>query len=174
MAIQRIKMSELKMQGTLTIHHRDAKTGAVIWTHTKRNIITFAAGDIVRALMAQRATDTPATQLQWGSIRLGSSSQAPSRYDTDLIMEVAGLRRELTDAKKVNGVTGEIALQATLLSTEGNGFTFQEAGVFTLGAAAYSADVGGSLQLWARQVHAAFTKSNAFSVDYNWTFQFTT
>ncbi|MAG64690.1 MAG: hypothetical protein CMK74_02280 [Pseudomonadales bacterium] len=167
------KVSELKMKGTLTIHHRDLQ-GNIIWTWSKRNTITFDAGDIVRALMAQRVADTAAVELQWGSMRFGTSNLAPTRYDTDLIAEETALRKALLDTNKVDGISGEITLQTTMLSTEGNTKVFQEAGVFTLGAGVFNDAVGGSLQMWARQVHAAFTKSDTFSVDYSWTFQFTT
>lgn len=165
-------LSRLRIRGILTIHVRDAKTNRVLRTIVKRNTITFAAGDIVRALLAQRSTDDPVAELQLGSMRFGTSSTAPTRYDTDLLGEVSTVRRELTDAKKVNGVTGEISLRATMEASAGNGNTYREAGLFTKGVT-WNGAVAGSLQCFSRQVHAAIEKTASIALEYNWTLQFT-
>lgn len=169
--------SVMKMQGTLVIHVREAQTRRVLKTIYKRNTITFNAGDIVRALLAQRTvpTDPAPAEYALGSMRFGTSTTAPTRYDTDLLTEVPVLsvRKQLTDAKKVNGVSGEISLLATLDTTDANGYTLSEAGLFTAGTV-WNNSVGGSLQLFARQVHAAIPKTSSISLDYTWTLQFTT
>lgn len=162
----------LRMAGILTIHVVDAGTNRIIQTLIKQNTITFSAGDIVRALLAQRATDIAATEFQLGSMRFGTSSTTPTRYDTDLLGEVSAVRRELTDDKKVNGVTGEISLRATMESSAGNGYTYREAGLFTKGTTWNNA-VGGSLQCYSRQVHAAVEKTSSIALEYNWVLQFT-
>jgi hypothetical protein len=167
-------INRLKMRGVLSIHVRDAKSGRVLRTVLKRNTITFDAGDVVRSLLAQRATDSAASELQWRSMRFGTSNTAPTRSDTDLIAEVVSVRKELTDSQKIDGVSGEITVSATLGSGDGNGNTYQEAGVFTFGAGAYDANVGGSLKMFSRQVHSALAKTSGVVFDYNWTFQFTT
>ena len=164
--------SRMRMQGILTIHVRDIKTAKILRTIIKRNTITFAAGDIVRSLLAQRATDTSADELCLGSMRFGTSSTTPTRYDTDLQGEVSAVRRELTDDKKVSGVTGEISLRATMEASAGNGYTYREAGLFTKGTV-WDAAVGGSLQCFSRQVHAAVEKTDSLALEYNWTLQFT-
>ena len=165
-------LSRMRMVGVLTIHVRDAKTNRVLRTIVKRNTITFAAGDIVRALLSQRATDDTAAELQLGSMRFGTSATSPTRYDTDLLGEVSTVRRELSDAKKVNGVTGELSLRATIEATAGNGNTYREAGLFTKGVS-WNGAVAGSLQCFARQVHAAIEKTGSIALEYNWTLQFT-
>lgn len=165
-------LSRMRMHGTLTIHVRDAETNKVLRTIVKRNTITFSAGDVVRALLAQRSTDDPVAELQLGSMRFGTSNTSPTRYDTDLLGEVSTVRRELTDAKKVNGVTGEISFRATMESSAGNGNTYREAGLFTKGVS-WSGAVAGSLQCWARQVHASIEKTASIALEYNWTLQFT-
>lgn len=169
-----IAPSRLRMVGTLIIHVKDVR-GRVLRTIHKRNTITFNAGDVVRALLAQRATDPATTELQLGSMRFGTSTTSPTRYDVDLLEEATTVRKQLTDSKKINGVSGELSLQATMETTEGNGLSkpLAEAGLFTLGTL-WSANVGGNLKLWARQVHAPITKTSAISLDYNWTLQFTT
>lgn len=164
----------MRMVGTLTIRVRDVKTGRILRTLVKRNTITYDAGDIVRALLAQRATDPAPGEHKFGSMRFGADNTTPVRADTDLIAEVVSVRKELTDGQKTDGVSGEITVDATLQSGDGNGNTFQEAGVFTQGAGLYDANVGGSLKLFARQVHGAIAKTSGIVFDYNWTFQFTT
>ena len=166
--------STFRMIGTLTIRVRDARTRRLLRTWSKRNTITYAAGDIVRSLMAQRATDPAPAQYQFGSMRFGTDSTPADRSQTDLISEVVGIRRELNDAAKVDGINGEITLEATLEAGDGNGEIYREAGIFTLGAGAYDANQGGTLQMFARQVHPPLTKSSAIIFDFSWTFQFTT
>lgn len=165
-------VSRMKMRGILTIHVRDARTGAVLRTIVKRNTITYDAGDIVRGLLAQRATDHPVAELQLRSMRFGTSNTPPTRHDTNLLSEIVTVRRELTDVKKVNGVSGEISLRATMEASAGNGYTYREAGLFTKGPT-WNSDVGGSLQCFSRQIHAAIEKTSAVSLEYDWTLQFT-
>jgi len=162
------------MNGVLKIHIKCSRTKRIIKTLIKRNTITYDAGDTIRALLAQRATDDAAAELQLGSMRFGTDTTTPTRYDTDLIAEVPAVRKQLQDANKVDGITGEISLQATMLSTEGNGNTFAEAGLFTFGPGAWNDGVGGSLTMFSRQVHAGIPKTSAFTLEYNWTIQFTT
>jgi len=165
-------LSRIRMHGVLTIHVRDVETRRILRTVVKRNTITFSAGDIVRALLAQRATDDPVAESQLGSMRFGTSATAPTRYDTNLLGEVSTVRRELTDAKKINGVSGELTLRATMESSAGNGNTYKEAGLFTQGTG-WSGAVSGSLLLFARQVHAAIEKTASVALEYNWALQFT-
>lgn len=166
-------IDQLKMKGTLTIRVRQGDNGPVLYTIIKRNTITFDASEVVRQLVAQRVADTPAGEFKLGSMRFGTSSTTPSRYDTDLHAEVPSIRKELTDVKKIDGLTGELILQATIATTEGNGNTLREAALYTLGSGTYSDPVGGSLKCFARQIHGAIEKTSSISLDYNWTLQFT-
>jgi len=166
-------LSKVKMIGTLTIHVREAKTGRIVRTVIKENTITYDAGDVLRALLAQRATDPAAANLSLASMRFGTSNTAPTRSDTDLLAEVAAVRKQLLDINKTDGITGEITFQATLGTADGNGSTFQEAGLFTRGST-WNDDVGGSLLMFSRQVHSPIPKTSGFSLDYDWTIQFTT
>lgn len=167
-------LQRVRMQGTLTIRVRDVRTGRILRTLQKRNTITFDAGDIVRALLSQRATDPAPAEYRFGSMRFGTDNTAATRGDTDLIGEIVSVRKELTDGQKVDGVTGEITLDASLQSGDGNGNTFQEAGVFTHGSGTYDANQGGTVKMFSRQVHAPLAKTVGLVFDYNWTFQFTT
>ena len=166
--------SSLKIIGTLTIHAIDVRTGNVVWTFHKRNTIVYDASNIVRSLLAQRtpAADPAPAEYSWGSMRFGTSGTVPTRYDTDLLAEVSTARKQLTDDKKVNGITGEITLQATLGSGDANGYTLREAGIFTQ-STLWSADVGGTLKMFSRQVHPAYEKTSALQLEYGWVMQFT-
>lgn len=166
-------VSAVRMVGTLTIHVRDTKTGRILRTLTKRNTITYNAGNVMRALIAQRGTDFSATALQMGSMRFGTNNTSPTRSDLDLLGEDTAIRKQLLDVNKLNGVTGEISFQATLLAADGNGNTFCEAGLFTKGTV-WDADVGSSLMMFARQIHGDIAKTSGLELDYNWTIQFTT
>lgn len=166
--------SPLTMKGTLVIEVRTAARRRLLRRITKRNVITFDAGDIVRALVAQRATDPVAANFRMGSMRFGANNTPPLRSDTDLIGEVVSVRKELTDLQKVDGLSGEISFTATLQTSDGNGNTFQEAGLFTHGAGVFSANVGGNVKAFARQVHAPIAKTSGVVFDYTWTLQFTT
>lgn len=162
----------LKMKGTLVIHVRRGDHGPIIRTITKRNTITFDASEVVRQLVAQRGSDYDPAELMLGSMRFGTNDTTPSRYDTNLHAEDPTLRKQLTDSKKINGLPGELILQATLTTTEGNGDTLCEAGLFSVGTL-WNGAVGGSLKIFARQIHGAIAKTSSISLDYNWTLQFT-
>lgn len=170
-----LRPSVMRMKGTLVVHVKEGGTGRVLRTIHKRNTITFDAGDIVRSLLAQRTPTSDPAPLEYslGSMRFGTSTTAATRFDTDLISEVSGVRQELTDAKKVNGIQGELSLLATLGTADANGSILSEAGLFTRGTA-WDAAVAGTLLLFARQIHAAIVKTSSISLDYTWTLQFTT
>lgn len=165
-------ISRMRMIGTLTIRVRDVRTGRVLRIWKKRNTITYDAGDVVRDLLAQRATDYPPAQLQLGSMRFGTNALTPSRGDTNLLNEIASVRRQLTDLTKINGGVGEISLHATMEGSAGNGYTYREAGLFTQGAV-WNGDIGGSLQMFTRQVHPTIDKTSAIALEYDWKLQFT-
>jgi hypothetical protein len=164
----------LKVIGTLTIHAVDVRSGGVVWTFSKRNTITYDAGDIVRSLLAQRTppADPAPADYMWGSMRFGTSGTAPTRYDTDLLAEIPAARKQLGDSQKINGVTGEITLQATLDTGDANGYTLREAGIFTAGTG-WNGPVGGWLRMFSRQVHPAYEKTSALRLEYAWIMQFT-
>ena len=166
--------SLLKLKGTLVVRVRDAVTQRVLRTVIKRNTITYDAGNIVRALLAQRAADPAASAYKFGSMRFGVGTTTPLRSDVDLEQEVTGVRKELTDVQKTNGGSGEITLTATLQASEGNGYTYSEAGVFTLGSGSYNDNQGAPLLMFSRQVHTPLQKTSSVTFNYSWTFQFTT
>lgn len=165
----------IPMMGTMRVAVRDARTDRVLRRFVIRNKITFLAADVLVELIAQRATDpTPARDLVY-SMRMGSSNTAPTRSDTNLGAFIIG--KQLADVDKVNGAPGEITFLATLATTDANGSTLREAGLFTAGATPSTSDAPGTTpgvtRMLARQVHPDVPKTVAIAVDYSWTIAFT-
>mgnify|MGYP000862384612 FL=1 len=165
----------IPMMGTIALWVRDAKSGLVLRHFEIRNKITFLAADILVELLAQRATDpVPARDLVY-SMRMGTSNTAAARSDTNLGAYLIG--KQLADVNKVTGGPGEITFTATLATTDANGSTLREAGLFTAGATPSTSDTPGTTpgvtRMIARQVHPDVPKTNAISVDYSWTIAFT-
>ena len=164
----------LKMRGDLTIHVRNAKTGRIIRTIHEQNVITDEAGNVMRTLLAQRATDFSPGYYALGSMRFGTNNTIPTRADTILGSEVVSARKQLLDTDKSNGSAGELELKATLLPADANGNTLREVAMFTTGAS-WNGNVGPTDGLWMfnRQIHAPVEKSIAITLEYNWAIQFT-
>lgn len=168
-------MDGIPMMGIMALWIRDAKTGLVIRHFEIRNKITFLAADVLVELIAQRTTDpVPARDLVY-SMRMGSSNTAASRSDTNLGAFIIG--KQLADVNKITGAPGELTFTASLSTSDANGTTLREAGLFTAGAAPSTSDVPGTApgvtRMIARQVHPDVPKTVAIAVDYSWTIAFT-
>lgn len=165
----------IPMQGTLQITTRDAATGAVLRTFTIKNKITFLAANVLVELIAQRATDPAPAQDMIYSMRMGTSSTAAQRSDTNLGAFVIG--KVIGDSGKVNGAPGNITFIATLASGDANGNTLTEAGLFTAGSSPSTSDVPGTnpgqTRLFAHQIYPGIPKTVAIVIDYSWTIAFT-
>ena len=169
------------IRGDLRIAVIDAKTGQVLRRIDIRNKIMFQAADLLVSLLAQRAVDYPGglpgqiPNDQIYTIRMGTGSTAPLRTDTNLVNPVFGFH--LDDAHKVTAMPGELQFLATMGTSDGNGNSYQEAGLFTKGATSGVLDLPGSTvltpRMFARQVHPAIPKTNAISLQYSWTIAFT-
>lgn len=184
-ARQEVKLREgIHVRGDLVINvfRGDPKPGDDPWRTVEiRNKIMFLAADVLVALLAQRSADYPGgagqkANDQLYTMRMGTSNTAPSRADTNLGNPVVGV--VLADpAGKVTSLPGELQLLATLATTDANGFTLQEAGLFTKGAGAGVLDAPGNTvlvpRLFARQIHPGIPKTNAISLQYSWTIAFT-
>lgn len=167
----------IKMRGDLTIIVREAATGLVVKRIEIRNKITFLAADVIVELLAQRVTDPEASANAIYSMRMGTSNTAAARSDTDLGVYL--IAKELADVNKVTGVPGELTLSATLETTDANGETLREAGIFTKGDALVptpsdaAGTVPGAPRMLCRQTHPEINKSVSLSVEYSWRLAFT-
>jgi len=167
----------IAMRGDLCVIVRDAATLKQIRKIEIRNKITFLAADVLVEMLAQRGTDPLTSYNKMFSMRMGTSNTAASRSDTNLGAFIIG--KELFDVNKVTGVPGELEFTAQLAAGDGNGNTFQEAGLFTRGDAlvATPSDVTstlpGKVRMFARQIHPAIPKTIAIVLDYAWRISFT-
>lgn len=165
----------IPMMGTIAITVRDAATREIRRQMTIRNKITYLAADLLVELLAQRTTDpAPTTGLVY-SMRMGSSSTAAARSDTNLGAYTIG--KALGDVDKVTGARGEIQFLTTLETGDANGTTLREAGLFTAGGTPSTSDTPGitpgACRMIARQVYPDVTKTISVVVDYSWTLAFT-
>lgn len=166
----------IAMRGDLTIVVTDVVTGEQKRRIEIRNKITFLAADVLVELLAQRGADPVPADGQIYSLRVGTGGTAASRADTNLGAVVDGVI--IGDVGKVTGVPGELEFSITLPSVSAaNGFTLQEAGLFTKGGAAGALDAPGvnpgDPRLFARQIHPPIPKSAAISIAYTWRIAFT-
>ncbi len=174
----------ISMKGTLTVITRDAQTGKQLRRCEIRNKITFGAADTLVELWAQRTApiDQPPLQNRIYSMRMGTADTVASRAHTNLGACVIGV--ELTDVNKVTGIAGELQFIAILGAGDANGYTLQEAGLFTQGDISPPNPIGtsvivdpvagvGTPRMISRQVHPAIPKSAAITIEYQWAIAFT-
>jgi len=168
----------IAMRGDLSVIVRDAATLKQIRRIDIRNKITFLAADLLVELIAQRATDPADPNYNsMFSMRMGISNTPASRSDTNLGGFIIG--KELADVNKITGVPGELEFTAQLGAGDGNGNTFQEAGLFTRGDALVAtpsdapSTLPGKVRMFARQIHPAIPKTIAIVLDYSWRIAFT-
>jgi len=168
-------ISRFSMSGVLTVRMREIDSGRIFRTIIKKNTIVNGASAVVLRLLLQETTDTsvtPASSLQLGSMRFGTSIVATSPSDSNLTNEIVAVRKQLGDTEKtLVGTT--MTLTATLDGADAPGSVFSEVGLFTKGATwdgTISPTTNG-LFMFARQVHAPITKSTSFAFDYSWTIQ---
>ena len=172
----------IPMKGVLTVITRDAVTGKQLRRCEIRNKITFGAADTLVELWAQRTTDQPPLQNRIYSMRMGTADTVASRAHINLGAGVIGV--QLTDVNKVTGIAGELQLIAILSASDANGYTLQEAGLFTQGNNPSPNPVGtsvvvdpvgatGTPRMVARQVHPPIPKTAAITIEYQWRLAFT-
>lgn len=180
----------IPMRGDLSVIVRRAKTGAVHWRYDIRNTITYLALKDMINLLAQLPTSPDGPEsFQIAYLGVGGDASLPpspaTRTDTDLnvpVLPVYGSRyfMDLTGGKTLQ-VTGpyELQLTATIPTTDLNGDTLREAGLFTKGISSattpgeYPAASGRYVELFARQIHPPVLKDPAFVIEYDWRIAFT-
>jgi hypothetical protein len=162
------------LRGVLKIVVRDAATGAIKRTQVINNQITYLFATILTELVCQRSTDPAPLQDALYSMRMGTGTNQPTRSDVNLQAYVIGYA--LPDVNKVTLAPGEITLIATMPSTDGNGSTFSEAGLFSGGTAMSTSDTPGTApgttRMIARQVYSPIAKTSAVTIDFSWTLLF--
>lgn len=170
-------IDEIKVSGELMVRVLDAKTGAVRQIIETPNTICVNGLNALQFLLA--ALSTPAEETQdankiW-AIYAGTDNTTPAYAQTDLLAPQfykAVDQPISTDVGGVPSVLGYAMLecQMTMQSTEGNGYTYQEAGLFTRGTNASDdpSVARTNVNMIARQIHAAVPKDSTISIEYTW------
>lgn len=189
-------VNTVPVRGDLRIIVRRADTGAVHWRYEIRNTITYVALRSLVQLIAQKSTVTPADYavkyLRVGGYLTGFPVAMVPAVRTDINLQLplslaGSTYLALGDAEKTLSLANpfEMKINATLATTELNGYDLTEAGLFIRGTttptvpappaspAQELTDLTHYPELFARQIHPAIPKSAAFVVDYDWRIAFT-
>lgn len=139
------------------------KDGALAWEREDHNLISYGIRDVLGELLIQQTLlpgARPVTDLVVDSIQMGTSNASTDRSHTGL-QSVPSVTKTLTapDVAKVS--PGVYTFSTTMLTTDGNGDTFTEVGLFTADGTMLS-----------RQVHSPFLKDVTLTVQYTWTYVF--
>lgn len=144
----------LDISTNVTIQTHDSKTMNVIETIKKHNIVTTVGKNLVASLLGIKAGVTGINYFA-----VGTSNTAVALADTTLGTEV--FRNVLTDAVYTNTV---VTFKFFLASTEANGNTLVEAGLFGDNATGVE-DTG---DLFAHVVHNPIVKNDGVAITYSW------
>lgn len=162
-------VDNIGLRGFIRVRAIDAGTGEVLYHEEKRNLVCKGAKEALVRLMAQATTaDYEETKL-W-AIYAGSGSALPDVEDTEL--DTVAFKKECVQPVSYSVLDGELSLQMTIESGEGNGISFQEAGLFSRGDNDDPNDGGiTGVLMYARQLHGAIAKTSGISIEYTWRFQ---
>jgi hypothetical protein len=148
----------VRLRGDLTVEICHTPTGQITRQHV-RNTITYDGLNSSLYLWAQDGI-TP-SDYQIATLVPGTNSQPPTRGDTGVISPIiVGDWITLTAGNRlVSPATGELIITATLGNAQGNVApnSLTEVGLLL-----------GNGNLFARQIHPAFAKTNAFTLTYTW------
>lgn len=160
----------IRLKGYIRVRVLDAKTGEEMHREEKSNLVCIGARQAVTRLISQQTTPDDYEHAKLWAIYAGTGSTPPDVNDTEL--DVVAFKKECDQPFSVNLSTGEVEVQMTIESGEGNGYTYQEIGLFSRGDADDPNTVGISdVLLYARQLHGQIEKTSSISIEYTWRFQ---
>lgn len=142
--------------GHLVVEKRavDAETGTKSeWSTVvdDKNLVVLNAQNLTAAAMAGEANSA------FNYIELGNPvAPTPPNLADVALQQSTGQRKAVTNTRSANVTTAEVLF----LTTDGNGFTYTEAGLFT------GPFAGGGL--YARKIFAGVTKTVAFELRLRW------
>lgn len=141
-------MDNVVARANVTIEVREAATGRLVHREERHNMAVLAGRNLIRDALAGDAV-TGLTHFA-----VGTGSAAVTATDTALGAEVLRLpiQTKTKDAAKLQ-------IMQYLSSTQANGNTLTEAGLFNDPAAG---------TMYARVVHAGIVKTSALAVTYTW------
>lgn len=139
------------------------KGDQLVWERKDYNLISYDIRDVLGELLIQQSLLPGArttADLRVNSIQMGTSNASTDRSHTGL-QSAPAVTKTLTapDVAKVS--PGVYTFTTTMLTSEGNGNTFTEVGLFTVDGTMLS-----------RQVHSPFDKDVTLTVQYTWTYVF--
>lgn len=163
-------MDSIRLKGHIRVRVLDAKTSAELYCEEKSNLVCIGARQAVTRLISQQTTPDDYEETKLWAIYAGTGSTPPDVNDTEL--DVAAFKKACDTPFSVNLSTGEVEVQMTIESGEGNGYTYQEAGLFSRGDND-DPNAGGisGVLMYARQLHGQIEKTSSISIEYTWRFQ---
>ena len=175
MALPRLQKDAIKMYGVFGLRVFELRGGKFVQTRRiqKKNQITNQGRSNVLNLLcpATFGYDGLQDELKIKSIAVGTNSTPPTVADDDTTMVTVW--REafdyISDCVVINNPPNDFMLSITkeLPTTEANGSTLTEAGIFTRGDE-NDPDISVGMQLYARQVHSPIIKTSVMSILYDW------
>lgn len=139
------------------------KGDVLAWEREDHNLISYGIRDVLAELLIQQSLlpgVRPTADLRVGSIQMGTSNASVDRSHTGL-QSVAAVTKSLNPADVAKVSDGVYTFSTTMLTSDGNGNTFTEVGLFTVDGTMLS-----------RQVHSPFAKDVTLTVQYTWTYVF--
>lgn len=144
------------VRGRAVFEWHDVRTGALVHRSEKHNIVTNAGLDLFVTLITGDSTDYPS------HMAIGTDDTAAAVTDTALGAEVSPRQAFTTETTSSTGI---IQWKGFWNSTEANGNTIAEAGIFN---ASSSGTMSNRVVL-----SPALSKTNSLSLTITWTFTLT-
>ena len=159
---RRMNVSQgIKVRGRVKITVHDHSTGLDTVVYNGPNLIVNNGLTVFGQLLAQVAVIPTNNKIT--SIKFGTDSTAAAAAQTNIIGSLIIQKNISTYTEDVGGTPGVVAFELTLDTTEGNGSTINEIGLFTANST-----------MVARRVTPAIPKTNLISVSVEWRLTFTT
>ena len=123
--------------------------------YSSSNLVVDGGLSVFSKLIGQQAA-TP-TDLKFTKIRIGDNNTAPAAAQTNIIGTQIAEKTFTTTTEDDGGVKGLTTFVATLETSEGNGNTIREVGLFTFDST-----------MIARQITGDIAKTSSFAVEFTW------
>lgn len=162
--VQRASLDQVPpLKGRVKIQSFDADSGRLNWEREDHNLIMLGIRDVLGELLVQQSLLPGArtvADLQINSMQMGTSNATPTRSQTGL-QSTPVVTKVLAPANVSKTSDGVYVFNVTMLTSEGNGSTFTEVGLFSNDGTMLS-----------RQVHSPFLKDVTQTIQYTYTYVF--
>lgn len=153
----------------MTIYNVKDGQARVVRRIQKKNQVVNDAREVMLQLLAQDATAIPAVQNKIWSLSVGVVGTPPQITDTGLLGEVWASAFAFPAECAITALspTFEIVVNKTLPTTEANGNTLREAGIFTRGTLD-DPYTSANRRMYCRQTHSPIEKVATMQIVYDW------